>query len=1647
MVKSGRKREMDKRIIISFTMIVIMITGFFGYQYFTGNNSKYVYAESFRDGMSLTPTSVDDRGVDVATTFLIGFEDGKEMTLDEVKNKLVIKPEVDFVLEEVDEQLVLSFAKPLEENQVYKFLVGNTSWVFQTKSLFAVVGNLPRHQSTGVPTDSGIELYFNGKVKDLSQYFSIEPMVNGYFEPYGNTMVFVPKKFEPETLYTITVKAGLPLEGSSETLTTDHTFSFETASTDSGLFKEPKGYFNYRRLLNDFSSKESLFIPFNFSIYDKTAKMKITSAVYAYDSMDSFSEAIKAYGNYPIWSNFNQLPDDSGILDLEKILEFEQILESPDGYEDNLRLPSMLEPGFYMVQSKWEDMQFQTFVQVTDLSYYYFADHTQGYFWMHDLETQKPASGAKVSIMDTSISAVANQEGLAVFEDNTSDDMVFYHLTYNNMESLNYQYKGYQFDQQDYWTHFQTDRGLYQPDDQVAFFGFLQNRETGNHPSKVRVEVTKQNWFFRSYWPGMDEQIPLITKEVQLENGFYEGALELPNLEPGGYQINIMMNDQTLASHHITVDKYVKPDYKMDMIKDKEAIFVGEPLNIKVNTSFFEGTPVSDINVQYNVYGIGHAEGQITTDLEGNGQFVYTPVYQEGYQGDHYGGINIFATLPESGEIHQSENIRIFANDIHVGIESSLKETEATIKANVNKITLDRINNGTAKDSNDFLGQAVQGHVIKGIIKKNEWVKTEVGETYDFIHKVAVKKYEYNLVTTDYQAVELITNSRGVAEVKLVLPKEDFIYYSLVTQTQDLKSRKIEQTHYFNNNDIFEYVADNRAFIEADQVNYNLDETMKLILKDNSGNLEGLQYLTMFGTDGVKELKITDQPNLDTTYKKTFMPNVEVTGVSFTGETYMTTESLNVEVNKESFEVDLNVTTNKTSYKPGEMVTIEVKATYKDENGATLNLPSGIANLSIVDEALFALNEQEINALESLYAMVSSGIHIKQGSHNNSNFSSGPIFGGLRGYGMMTEGMDMAKTESAAETPTSMALDSATGNLSVRSEFKDTALFLNLKLNNQGYGKISFKLPDNVTAWRITTSALSQTLYAGSEKKELKVTLPFFINPVVNKTYLVGDQPYVSVAGYGNALKADETIEYEIVSEDVDYTFAGTGKAFEKISLPLWKLEAGDYAIRITAKTKSGLTDSYVETIRVVNTYQKMTVHDTYQAIKNLKIKTGAEGMTTLTFADQSAGQYISTLYNLYYSDGKRVDQTYLASVVQERLGSIFKIELPEVDVQLSEYITDEGGITLLPYSEVDLATTVKMVNYLENDQQIAEVKAYLYNGLFKKNAGSKGLMIYGLAQLGEPMLLELNDYVISGNLSFENHIIAALAYGSLGDDFMAEKQYREFIKPHIERFDNQARVIFANDEESQIKHTSMVLPLLAMLNDEDTQAMFEYVTSRHSKTYLNHLDLLHFIDIRLESANKNEATLTYRYDGVNYDVDFKDWWGASVTLPSAKMDAFEIVDVTSDVLVVAKYDSYDLIDREKDTKVSVSRSYEDYKTGEKKWNFKTGDIVKVIIDWKIDENAIDQSYTITDYAPSGLVPMENPWDIGLEDDYYWYRDIEDQSVKFGVYKDTENYRPMFYFARVISPGTFTADAPMIQGMLIKDSFNLGDRATVTIEP
>ena len=65
---------------------------------------------------------------------------------------------------------------------------------------------LPSSQATDVPVTTGIEFTFDqdGSV-DAASHFSIEPAVKGRHEQHGRTVVFVPERLEPATVYTATL--------------------------------------------------------------------------------------------------------------------------------------------------------------------------------------------------------------------------------------------------------------------------------------------------------------------------------------------------------------------------------------------------------------------------------------------------------------------------------------------------------------------------------------------------------------------------------------------------------------------------------------------------------------------------------------------------------------------------------------------------------------------------------------------------------------------------------------------------------------------------------------------------------------------------------------------------------------------------------------------------------------------------------------------------------------------------------------------------------------------------------------------------------------------------------------------------------------------------------------------------------------------------------------------------------------------------------------------------------------------------------------------------------------------------------------------------------------------------------------------------
>ena len=331
--------------------------------------------------------------------------------------------------------------------------------------------------------NSGIEIYFSHTgFENLDKYFEIHPKVEGRFERNGYTSVFIPKKLEAATVYTITVKKGLPLKGTEQKLEKDVVFAFETEPEYSNKI-ETKGSLSLRNFLKEFSTSDAPLLPLDiYSTTRETTEAVVKTTIYKYKNAEDFIEAIKAKYEAPYWAYSLQEKISFSTTNLTKVSNFEQTFDLTQWQERYLSVPKALEKGFYLVESTFNDLTAQTLIQSTYLSAYFTESDTKTLFWVNSLKTGKAVSGAQISISAQNKTYTTDGFGVATFdtiEETQSEDDNVYKLQYYTVTSgeeklilIDSGYRTFWRDvqvnaSQDYWRFFQTDRSLYKPDDMV----------------------------------------------------------------------------------------------------------------------------------------------------------------------------------------------------------------------------------------------------------------------------------------------------------------------------------------------------------------------------------------------------------------------------------------------------------------------------------------------------------------------------------------------------------------------------------------------------------------------------------------------------------------------------------------------------------------------------------------------------------------------------------------------------------------------------------------------------------------------------------------------------------------------------------------------------------------------------------------------------------------------------------------------------------------------------------------------------------------------------------------------------------------------------------------------------------------------------
>jgi len=1688
---------MYKKIVSVFLIILIVIGAIYILTPDESNPNK-VFAEDYRGGWLLLPDGSDSTGVFADSTFTL--KSLTDTSLEKVQEIFSIDGQEKPGIVQIESNIYrITPNEPFDKNKLYTFRITTSSgaditWTFQTSAPFMIAGSLPANQTTNVPIDTGIELYFShSEYGNPDKYFEIVPKMEGRFERHKNTIVFIPEKpLEYGTLYTVTVKKGLKTKDGNETLESDFIFSFETKLEEKEQTRYDTGYIFFNKVLSEYSTEEKPFLPVNYYFRSNSnsdnEKFTVQGSVYSYKSVDAFLESLEAKNKIPIWAYYsymnNNLTDTKG---LSKVMTFENELQKVARTNEDLyiRLPSNLPEGYYIVDCTWEDMRFQTFIEVTDLSVYMTSDSNSILFWVNDIKTGNPVEGATVSIhKDNNQSWKTNDKGVALFtpensselNDNTSSYEKYFKIkspdgrtaiirkyeNQNNRYSYYYDMINFSYKQNNYWRYIQLDRTLYKPNDTVYFWGFLKNRVEEEKIDRVTVEITRGGYYSDYSGEGWycfptRTNEPVAKTLVQVNDGAFDGKIKLPFLEQGSYMLQIKIGDSIVKSTYLEVQNYIKPAYKMEISKDKKVVFWDETVEFTVKTAFFEGTalPGLDLDYQFDFYQGKSVNGRGKTDGDGQFKVSLIPGIKGNIQGETWANFFSNATLPESGQINSEEGLRVFANDINVSIIAKLsKDSDTGVKTGVidfkvNDIILDRINEGTAENDWDYLGNPSEGISLNGYIIRNRWIKTQNGTYYDFINKKVMPKYRYDLKKETVTAINVTTDNNGETSFSFNAPEISDGYYTYEVSCKDNRSKMMKFSGHIGEYWVYNYyeMDDNRYFLDGVKENYKDDSTVSLEYKKGMDLLPEASYLFIRSQNGIVDYAATSKPAYEFKMSEICIPNIFVNGIYFNGKTYINSGNVNIGYNYSEKELVIEAKADKEAYKPGEEVVIKIKA--KDKSGKGVK---AIVNAGIVDEALFSLQDMTVETLSVLYEFIPSGINQSYATHINSEtdlyYSSGGYDEGLRKYAGIAsmENMDI-----------SLEFESDKSS-AVRENFQDTALFKTVILDDNGEGEIKFTLPDNITSWRITLTGISQNLDAGSNTESLIVSLPFFINYSFNTTYIAGDLPFVGVTGYGSSLSEDDEITYMIsTSSNPSVVNEVKGKAFERINIPVGTLSVNDKFILIKAKSSNGFEDSLKHEIEVRNSYHEIATSEYYDLLPGIKISGGTGGNTRLLFMDKGRGKFYPALMSYIWQGGNRIDQQLPKLISEEMIQKYFESDdefFKDESFKASDYQTGDGGIAILPYGPSDFELTAKLVPFLKDKVDMFKLKRYLYSVYEDENIGSvKGAALYGLAVMREPVLLEIGKAASVNNAGLKNLLYLCLAYCELGEQPQAKRLYDEKISEYVKRSGKFSWIDSGSDKDDVLETTALGLMLSTYIDSEDGddgEGFYKYCLENRTNDILINMEVLAYIKNQIETADTVTGSFTFTYMGKTEKVVLEQGRMVSKDIPSANISDFVIDKVEGNVALVSIFKQPPTGLEKPDSKISVSRSYFNL-NGEKTTTFKQDDVVKVQIKFDFDKKAIDGSYEITDYLPSGLKPIENTWRYAKTADLknYWYGKVDGQKSTFYVYHSSKNeeyqYETITYYARVVSAGTYTAESTIIQGVGNTAGINQGAREVLTI--
>ncbi|MCU0504669.1 MAG: Ig-like domain-containing protein [Chloroflexi bacterium] len=1629
----------------------------------------------------LTADDVDVAGPDARTSFTLRSLDGTPATT--LARGLTVEPAVELAVQQGSDRTraIVRPRESLAPGGTYRFTLATPDgtvaggWAFVVAAPPKVVGTLPYDRTTEVPVDTGIEIAFDRDgVADPTRWFSITPKVTGRFERHDRTWAFVPDALAPSTVYTVTLRAGVPLEGSDLALEEPVELRFRTAGPE----KPHPVSIQPATVVAEVPTGEPPIVAIAVTSRGEVRPPK-SVRVTLYRVPDVVAAAAIASDlverQQDWWFEEVETPRDTvdtSDLAVTARLSVPLILDTRDGYVGALRFQRALAQGWYLVDLP-DDIAAgqQVLLQVTPVAAYTAMARDRTLVWANRVGVG-PIAGATVRLATGPVVGVTGTDGLMlattppevlatidpkdpsgaprpilVVEAPGLGAVVAPVGTSAASDTSSYQSSDWEpsagVATSRLASTLATDRGTYRRTDSIAAWGMVHDAATGASPRTVRLELTPAGAEEYRWWesPALPRTPVAAADAATSRLGIFTATLGFADLPLGSYELTLLVGEERLSSQWIEIGVVRKPAYTVDVSVDHRAVLAGDPVVVTGTAAFYDGTPVRGLPLRLT----GSAENgdgvTVSTGPDGRASTLTHPS-ASGYAAASTSGA-------ELGEVGSAEvRVEVFPSAYEVGLDTADIVGEAVrVAGGVRNVDLDRVEAAIAADEPyEMVGPPASGVPVRVEVSSTVWVARRTGTAYDFILKKAVPVYAYDERQLPTVTGTARTAADGGYALRLALPREA---RGLRAQVQvqvtatDASGRQDSAGSWGERREQAPKSTLHTVWLDPgpdddprygpepcnwswQSEEYGIGETVRLTLRDSGGPIApgpSTRFLFLTARDGIRDVTLSTSPRYRRVLDASEARGLTVLGVAFDGQRYRAAAGrFHAYVDPETRSIVVTVASDLAPgdvHAPGDDAWVRVAT--KDRSGRPL---AADVVVRAIDEKLYdAGMAWDGGDLWYDYGYGSSdGVMGTFVSHVLPERISQPGCGSTTGGGGGPGGED-----------------------AIRTDFRDRVLFARVRTGSDGTARVPFHLSDDLTSWRVTASAVTDDLRTGSGSVNVPVGLPFFIEPVAADTVLAMDVPGVVLRAYGSALRTGDIVRYTVrapalASAPVTVDAAAFTAGVAWVSRVGAAMPLGTHRIVVEASVRTAgrlLRDAKEMTIEVVAARNGVRTTRTMAVEGEARPPGGDDALTTCTITDAGRASLVPLLQELARG-GPRADQAAAAAAARDLLAEQLGQEAwGSRSFDPAPYLVEGHGVSLLPYSSPDVELTALVA--LGAPEAFPRTRTLaVYLGDTARSTGEprdrRIVATVGLAALGFPVLADLRAAAAASDLTPTERAWLAVGLGEAGDLAGAAAMERALLAELGQRSGAWARVVVGSTAHTSIEATALLAIVAARIGDPLAPDLEAYVLDAEDTEAVHTLEGVAYATRALDRLPRTTARVAYTIRGHRSEADLGPHRSVRLVLTPSQRTETVVRTLDGAASMVCAWDAPAAgDDLPHDPALSIVRSVEPIGP------IPPGSLVTVRLSVAMRTGAPSGFYQVAETLPAGLAPtndwaMERAADGGDDEDVLdreqrpW--SIEGNRAEWGFWWGAGNEGRTLVFrvtARVVAPGGYAWEPAVVQ--------------------